>query len=377
MQSQTDVLIIGGGLAGLTAALHLNKAGLKVVLVEKNEYPNHKVCGEYISNEVLPYLKWLDLEIEQLRPTKINKLEFSTLSGQKINMVLPLGGFGISRYELDHFLYQQLIARGTTVIIDTVNDITITSELSSVSTSANGILKAKQLIGAYGKRSIIDKKLGRDFISEKSPFLGVKAHYKGDFPDDLVGLHHFDGGYCGVSKVENEEINICYLADYRTFKRFKNIASYQKAVLEENQALKQILGGCKMIFEEPLTISQLSFGAKGAVVDHVLMVGDTAGLIHPLCGNGMAMAIHSAKICSELLIKFFEGKIESKQKLESTYTRLWNRQFKSRLRMGSLLSAILSNKKVTNILLSLLVKMPFILKRIVKKTHGKPLIFNA
>ena len=52
-----DVLIIGGGLAGLCNAIHLSKFGTKVLLIEKNEYPKHKVCGEYISNEVLPYLQ--------------------------------------------------------------------------------------------------------------------------------------------------------------------------------------------------------------------------------------------------------------------------------------------------------------------------------
>jgi flavin-dependent dehydrogenase len=71
-----EVLIIGGGLAGLTAAIHLSKIGLQVTVIEKNEFPKHKVCGEYISNEVLPYLNWLDLNIADLNPTNITKLEF-------------------------------------------------------------------------------------------------------------------------------------------------------------------------------------------------------------------------------------------------------------------------------------------------------------
>jgi flavin-dependent dehydrogenase len=49
------------------------------------------------------------------------------------------------------------------------------------------------------------------------------------------------------------------------------------------------------------------------------MVGDSVGMIHPLCGNGMAMAIHSAKILSELLGDFFR-KIESRAALEKKYT---------------------------------------------------------
>ena len=54
MNINPDVIIIGGGLAGLTSALHLSKKGFKVTLIEKHDYPRHKVCGEYLSNEVVP-----------------------------------------------------------------------------------------------------------------------------------------------------------------------------------------------------------------------------------------------------------------------------------------------------------------------------------
>ena len=102
---QYEISIIGGGLAGLTAAIDLLNRNYDVVVFEKNEYPKHKVCGEFISNEVLPYLKALGLDIESLRPTNITKTELSTHSGKTIKTNLPLGGFGISRYTLDNYLY--------------------------------------------------------------------------------------------------------------------------------------------------------------------------------------------------------------------------------------------------------------------------------
>ncbi|MFA6275680.1 MAG: NAD(P)/FAD-dependent oxidoreductase [Pedobacter sp.] len=379
MPFQTDILIIGGGLAGLTSALHLHKAGLKIILIEKNAYPHHKVCGEYISNEVLPYLEWLNVDINQLYPSIINRLQLSTVSGKSIFTNLPLGGFGISRYEFDNFLYQQLLDKGdkgVEIIEDTVSDVTFDNDIFSVHTLAGKEFTAKQVIGAYGKRSSIDIKLDRPFIKEKSPYLAVKAHYKGNFPDDLVAVHNFNGGYCGVSKVENQRINICYLADYATFKAHKNIETYQQKVLYQNKHLEEIFENSEMIFDAPLTISQLAFGAKTAVVDHILLIGDTAGLIHPLCGNGMAMAIHSAKICSELLLQFFDGDINSRVELEKQYTSLWNKQFRSRLKMGSILSSILRKDKLTDVLLTGILKMPFIFQQIIKKTHGKPLILN-
>jgi menaquinone-9 beta-reductase len=376
MKANSDVVIIGGGLAGLTSAIHLSKSGLKVTLIEKNDYPKHKVCGEYISNEVLPYFQWLDLDISILKPTHISKMEFSTAKGKIISGALPLGGFGVSRYELDNYLYHKAIENGCQVIQETVSDIQLTDDEFRVFTSDMIEFKSKIVLGAFGKRSNIDLKLNRDFIQKNSPWLAVKAHYSGDFPNNLVGLHNFKGGYCGVSKVEKNKINICYLADYETFKRYKNIEEFQSKIVCNNPHLKAIFENCKMLFEKPLTISQISFEKKEAVENHILMIGDTAGLIHPLCGNGMAMAIHSAKIVSELIIDFFDNKISSRKELEEKYTQEWNTNFKSRLATGRFLSKILRKENLATILMQLLAIFPFLLPKIIKKTHGKPIILK-
>jgi flavin-dependent dehydrogenase len=369
-----EVLIIGGGLAGLTSAIHLSKLGLQVTVIEKNSYPKHKVCGEYISNEVLPYFNWLGLKIAELQPTTINKLQFSTLKGKVINSNLALGGFGVSRYALDLFLYEKALANGCVILQDTAEDIVFNDNRFSVTTSNNKVLKFEIVVGAFGKRSNIDQKLDRDFILKKSSWLAVKSHYSGDFPNDLVGLHNFKGGYCGVSKVENNKINICYLADYDTFKQYKNIEEYQTNVVSKNPKMKAIFDNCSLMFDKPLTISQISFNKKEAVENHILMIGDTAGLIHPLCGNGMAMAIHSAKIVSDLIGDYFNDKIKSRAELEKRYTKEWDVNFSKRLKMGRLLSKILQKQNLSDALLRILVTFPFLLPIIIKKTHGKPII---
>jgi flavin-dependent dehydrogenase len=231
--------------------------------------------------------------------------------------------------------------------------------------------KSKIVLGAFGKRSNIDLKLHRDFIQKKTPWLAVKAHYSGEFPNDLVELHNFNGGYCGVSKVENNRINICYLTDYETFKQYKNIEEFQSKVMCKNPHLKAIFENCELLFEKPLTISQISFEEKATVENHILMIGDTAGLIHPLCGNGMAIAIHSAKIASELILDFLDNKISSRKELEEKYIQEWNINFKNRLSTGRLLSKILQNERLTSFLMQLLVIFPFLFPMIIKKTHGK------
>lgn len=371
-----EVLIIGGGLAGLTAAIHLRKLNIPVTLIEKNAYPKHKVCGEYISNEVLPYLKLLNISISALNPTHINKLQFSTSSGKTINTELPLGGFGISRYVLDEYLCNIAIKNGCQFIQGTVDNINFNNDEFTVTTSEGKSIKAVIVLGAFGKRSNIDIQLNRSFIKQKSPWLAIKAHYEGEFPNDVVGLHNFNGGYCGVSKVEDNKINICYLVNYESFKVFKNSTEYQEQVLEQNPHLKEIFKNTKLLFEKPLTISQISFETKLPVEQHILMIGDTAGLIHPLCGNGMAMAIHSAKIAAEIINDYIHQTIRTRVEMEKVYTNQWNKTFKSRLQTGRLLANILLKPKLSEFLYRILLIAPFLLPIIIKKTHGKPIIIK-
>ncbi|MCS4168104.1 NAD(P)/FAD-dependent oxidoreductase [Sphingobacterium paramultivorum] len=369
MTINPDVIIIGGGLAGLTSALHLSKQGFNVTLIEKHDFPRHKVCGEYVSNEILAYLHWLQVDVESLYPTHIQELEFTTEGGQMNRVRLPLGGIGISRYALDDLLYQQAKGNGCTIVIATVTGISFSADTFAVSFQ-DQVLRSKIVLGAYGKRSNIDQLLSRDFITKTSPWMAVKAHYSGDFPNDLIALHHFEGGYCGISKVEDDRINLCYLADVKTFKRYKNIGDYQKYVLSKNRHLKYFFEHNRLLFEKPLTISQFSFDKKSTVENHILMIGDTAGLIHPFCGNGMAMAIHSAKIASELVLEYYRGHIHSRKQLEKAYVKQWNQTFKRRLLFGRLLSRLLSYKIGTAVLMKTASFFPKMLSWIIKQTHG-------
>ncbi|WP_226065106.1 NAD(P)/FAD-dependent oxidoreductase [Kaistella polysaccharea] len=365
-----EILIIGGGLAGLTSAIHLTKMGCKVIVIEKNSYPKHKVCGEYISNEVLPYFDWLDVNIEELKPTHITSLQFSSESGRTIETQLPLGGFGISRYTLDHALYLKALSQNCEIIEDQVNEVIFKDDYFEVQLASEKIISSNVVLGGFGKRSNLDLKMNRDFLKNKSPWLAVKSHYKGEFANDVVGLHNFKGGYCGISKVENNLLNICYLTNFKSFKKYKNIEEFQEKVVSQNPHLKNILENSTSVFEKPLTISQICFEKKENVEKHILMMGDTAGLIHPLCGNGMAMAIHSAKLASEQTIEFLSEKI-SRNEMENNYSSNWNKNFKQRLWYGRILGSILEHSKLSEVLTNLITHLPFLLPIIIKKTHGK------
>ena len=366
-----DVIIVGGGLAGLSCAIHLSKHNISVILIEKNSYPKHKVCGEYISNEILPYLNFLEIDVFNLGAKKINRFELSTQQNKYITATLPLGGFGISRYCIDHAMAKKAQAQHVDVIQDTVEDITFSNNTFSVLTKTNGTLQSKIVIGAYGKRANLDVKLDRHFIKNKSPFLAVKTHVKGEFPSNTVALHNFKGGYCGVSKVENDNINLCYITNFKTFKKHKNIEDFQEKVLFKNYYLKDIFSKTEPVFKQPLTISQISFETKKPVEHHIIMCGDTAGMIHPLCGNGMSMAIRSAQMASLAIIEFFNNDTQDRNAMEKQYIRAWNAEFKTRLTTGHIVAKLFSKHKIAEVLISILKRFPKLLPLIIKRTHGE------
>lgn len=365
-----DIIVIGGGLGGLCSTLHLSKKGLKVLLIEKHEYPKHKVCGEYISNEVLPYLNALGFDPFDFGAKAISDFTLSTPGSRSVKTKLPLGGFSISRYCLDWELAKKAQAAGAEIVHASVTDIQFENDRFRVLTKDEEFT-APLAIGSFGKRSNLDVKLDRDFIKKPSPFLGVKAHYKGNFPENAVGLHNFEGGYCGISKVENDNINICYLADFKSFKQYKNISDFQEQVLSKNTFLKEILDNAELAFEKPLTISQVSFERKHPVENHMIMCGDSAGMIHPLAGNGMSMAIKAAQVASLLILKFKSGKINSRLELEKDYLKAWNSEFSGRLRSSHVISRLFRLGLFSELLIIGLNFIPFILPTIITKTHGK------
>ena len=366
-----DVIIVGGGLAGLTNAIHLSKFKQRVLLIEKNSYPKHKVCGEYISNEVLPYLNSLGIDPIKEGAKKISKVQVSTTKGNLIKGVLPLGGFGMSRYFLDSLLLKKARFNGVQVLKDSVDSICFKNGVFTVQTKDSKSFQSKITIGAFGKRSILDLKMDREFIKKKSPYLAVKLHVKGDFPENLIALHNFKGGYCGVSKVENNSINLCYITEYNSFKKYKNITDFQKQVVFKNKHLKKIFEESTSVFEKPLTISQISFETKKPVENHIIMCGDTAGMIHPLCGNGMGMAITSARLASVRILQFLNGEIKTREGLEKQYFKDWNNEFKTRLKTGHFIATLFRSQSVSQIAYSILKIIPFLLPKMIQFTHGK------
>jgi flavin-dependent dehydrogenase len=373
--SNYDVAVIGGGLAGLSLSILLANAGNKIILFEKEKYPFHKVCGEYISMESWKFIERLGLPLSQFDLPVIKKLIVSSPCGNFLDAKLDLGGFGISRYFLDNELKQIAEKNGVIILEETkVNEVNFHDEIFTVKYNG-GEITSSVVAGSFGKRSNLDVKWQRKFIKRKpgklNNYIGVKYHVKCELPPDTIALHNFKNGYCGISKVEKNQYCLCYLTTAQNLKDNHNlIKEMEKNILHQNPFLKKIFLESEFLFTEPVIISQISFDKKSQVTDHVLMLGDAAGMITPLCGNGMSMALHSAKIAFVNIDSFLKKNIK-RAEMENQYVHQWQKQFEKRLRTGRALQKVFGKVRLTNLFIRMVKHFPFVVRRLINATHGK------
>lgn len=364
-----NIIIIGGGIAGLIAAIRLSRESYKVLIIEKNNYPRHKVCGEYLSREAECFLNRENLIPNNFKLPQINNLQITSAAGKSASLTLPLGGIGISRYLWENYLYELALKENVQFTFDSVAKITF-NKVFYAETLKGQEYPADIIIGAYGKRSNIDKELKRKFFTKRSPYLGIKFHAKNpEHPESLISLHNFNGGYCGISHVENNVVNYCYLCERKLLRKAGNIENLEKNILSSNPVLTHSFNTAVRLFDKPLVINEISFDIKSPVENSIPMIGDAAGMITPLCGNGMAMAAHSAKIISDIIINNPHFNLNQ---INQTYAADWTSIFKNRLIWGKYIQNFLFGKDwASSVAVGLGNNLPKLSRYLITKTYGK------
>jgi flavin-dependent dehydrogenase len=368
-----DIVITGGGLAGLSLSILMARQGYRVCLIEKETYPFHKVCGEYISMESWDFLVSLGLPLETWDLPKIHELYVTAPNGESIRESLPLGGFGISRYKLDAALAGIAKEAGVEIFENTkVYDIQFEEGLHRVESSA-GLFLATVACACYGKKSNLDVKWRRFFLKEDEAqnYVGVKYHVRTGLPGEQIALHNFPGGYCGISKIEDGQYCLCYLTTSGNLKNNgQSIPAMEEKVLKQNPVLRKLLEEVEILYEEPVTIAQISFAKKTQIENHALCIGDAAGMITPLCGNGMSMALHGSKIAAEAIMPFLNNQ-SSRELMETTYQKNWNRLFAKRLRTGRFIQRFFGKSFWSVLLIRVMKPFPFLVRALIRQTHGE------
>ena len=362
-ESQTDAVIIGGGLAGLAAAIHIAKSGSKVTLIEKKDYPRHKVCGEYLSLEALPLLDDLGVSLHH-RP-KVTRTILSIQSGQSISADLPLGGIGISRHFLDHALYGSALEAGVEVFTkEAVKSWEMDNSEFLVMTHRGRVFRSRALIDAHGKPPWP----GQTAAGRRQ--VGVKQYYDLPFDEDLVVLHNFEGGYGGAVQVETGLVDVAYMVSEKVFSRYKDPSLLEEYILHGNPQLRRILKEGRPVLDRRLTISNFVLGPRRMHRDGALMAGDAAAMIPPATGNGMAMALHSGRLAGKFTSQFLQESM-SRKEMTLAYERAWKKMMGRRLQWGGLIQDLMESPRWSKMAYFGLRTFPSLLPAIISRTHGR------
>jgi flavin-dependent dehydrogenase len=178
-----DIVIIGGGPAGSSAAMLLSKRGYSTVIIERKSFPREVLCGEFISKEVIEFLNenLLYKEFLELFPSPISSFRFSSENGKELYSVLKFPAYGIKRSKLDKFLLSKAIENGTGIFqpcevtgIVKLNDSYLINLVAEDKERLT--IESRIIIAAYGRQNVLDKNSGRDSYWKKSRLNGVKYH---------------------------------------------------------------------------------------------------------------------------------------------------------------------------------------------------------
>ena len=345
-----EVAVVGGGPAGCSAAIHLAQAGVRVALLETRAYPHDKLCGEFLSPECAGLLDQLGLTpaLRGLGPALIETACLSAPDGTLWQTRLPGTALGLTRRALDEALALRAQALGVALHTGTTVTRIDGGLAQGFQMSATGAgpatIRARAVIAAHGRRGALDRTLARRFLRQPQPFIALKTHFTGPPLPGRIELHGFPGGYCGLSEVERgtgpngRAVNLCLLVQEATFRRVggpgpQRVPAFIRWMRSQNSRLEAWLSQATQLDERWLSIAQVPFGPKRPVVSEVLMAGDSAGLITPLAGDGIAMALSAGRMAAGRLRLFLSGG-QSAAELCQGYERDWRRQFGGRVQLG-------------------------------------------
>jgi flavin-dependent dehydrogenase len=385
-----EIAIAGGGPAGATLAAMLARRGRRVLLIEKDDFPRDKLCGEFLSGESMRELDMLDVrgEIEREEPARIERARFSAESKRCLELELPEAGFGLSRRRLDLILLRAAERSGAQTLLETEvvgvqhegdGYIVETERRLADGSRERSTISAELVICAHGRRQRLDRTLSRPFMARKSPYVGLKRHHRprerGLLRDleGMVEVHAFDGGYCGVSFIERGEVNVCLLAEER-FVSGLDGAGFEGAVAaiaKRNSVFAERMRALEPSEEGVHAVAQVSFELKERSKDGVLFVGDAAGMIAPLAGDGQAMALSGARLLADLIVES-PGPLSraARARLEARWDLSWRLHFEPRMRIGRVLQNLLFSPRSADLAIRTVRSVPYLAPVLARVTRG-------
>ena len=371
-----DVAIIGAGPAGSTLAALLASRGVKVTLYDRDTFPRDKLCGEFLSYDALPVLDALGVlaSIDAAPAPRITRCR--VIGARTYEFELPYAARGVSRLFLDELLLRAAQRSGATVR----EGVTVTSCSAGLRPASPGggaegrpearttpgvHVEARVLVGAWGRWGRFDQQLGRAFVRDRGHRnFGFKRHFTGP-ATGTIDLYSFPRGYLGVNAVEGDLTNICGLVHASRLAGHKGRwDAFVETIRSEEQPLDELFSRYAPAQDHYLSSEPVIFRARSAVEGGVFMIGDASGVIDPLTGNGMAMAIQSALLAAPVILRALEG-----ANVEDEYREAHRRFFAPRIAWSRRVAFLLSRPRLLDAMLAA-VRTPKIGELFLRRTRA-------
>jgi flavin-dependent dehydrogenase len=295
----TQTVIIGGGLAGGAAAARLAALGATPIVLEREDAPHDKICGEFLSVEASAHLAALGFDTSRLGGARIDRVRLQ-VGRRSAEAHLPFVASGLTRRSLDWALLDHVERLGAEVR----RGIAVRHIAGDAAVTAEGEIGGR-LVLASGKHEL--RGHPRDTTGTIDDLIGFKQFFRATPALSAalartVAITAFDGGYAGLQDVEGGRLNLCLLVSRDRFKALGGSWPALFAALLREPGLA-LLGDAEPLLAKPLTISGVPYGflAQPDRDDRLYRIGDQAAVIPSFCGDGMAMALHGGRLAADMI----------------------------------------------------------------------------
>lgn len=342
---EVDVAIVGAGPAGSTLAALLARRGLSVALIDRDDFPRDKLCGEFLSYDALPIVEALGVDLADAPHIAHCRIAGRT---RTVGFDFPHPARGVSRLFLDDALRRCAMHSGARAITATA-----TAVAPDRVDYDGGTIRARVVAGAWGRWGRFDQQLGRGFVRDTAHRnFGFKRHYRGAHDASTIELYSFARGYLGVSAVEGGITNICGLVHASRLAQHKGRwDAFVERIRRDEPRLDAMYARYQPAQEQFLSSEPVIFRARSAVEGGIFMIGDASGVIDPLTGNGMAMGMQSALLAAPFIADALTA--TARDRAEARYRARHHQLFAPRIAWSRRVAALLSRPAMLDAALAL------------------------
>lgn len=365
---KTQILIIGAGVAGASLAIRLANRGFDVLVVEKDEFPRHKLCGEFVSPECLAHFDQIGVleSIREIKGDVIRETRFISENGRSLSVPSEWfsngtsGALGISRSAMDFCLMEKAREAGARVFEGerVVSISTDGNRVGSIAVkNASGertIIESGLIVDATGRARVagklLEKRNGTKQAGRGVSHIAFKAHFENvRLEKGVCEIYFFKGGYGGLNYVENGRANHCFIIETKMARKYGGDADgIMREVIFRNTSVRKALEGAQRKFGW-IAVSVDKFGRQSsAELENLVSIGDARAFIDPFTGSGMLMALESSELLANAIGK---SKLEEAGNIKERFEADHRRETKKRLMICSLIRGLAFSPRLAGLVI--------------------------